>query len=275
MDGKLITLCAAALLTGGSADAAVVTATYTGFFNDGSEAGSYPLFGGSSDLDLTGLSFSLALTFDNSLGTTSVLPGGLGTQLSGAGPGPNDPLISSYLTVDGDTASLQTNPLITGPSTSGDTLQVSFDVERLRGGSSVANFGMKEVAGEYTDAFKTLDQSDVEIAIYGATDFSYTSDSFSVQDLDILSGSFQFSLTNLISGPPYAEGELVNGDFTVTGLTVNEAPSLSAQPIPEPAAWAMMLMGLSGLGAAIRARRRVPGGPQFQGMAIQVAPKGK
>jgi hypothetical protein len=59
-------------------------------------------------------------------------------------------------------------------------------------------------------------------------------------------GSIQATITDDISSSVGAYDAESLGDFTVS--------SLSSTPVPEPAAWAIMLAGLFGLGAAVRMR---------------------
>jgi hypothetical protein len=50
-------------------------------------------------------------------------------------------------------------------------------------------------------------------------------------------------------------GEL---SFNVTSVSIDGTPRAEAMPVPEPATWAMMLLGFGGLGAVLRRQRRSP-----------------
>jgi len=88
----------------------------------------------------------------------------------------------------------------------------------------------------------------------------------SAGDITIVPGSLSFP--NAANGDQIAAG--TNGLFRVTGnagetfsgLTLNsgsnsfEIDNLAAAGVPEPAAWAMMIMGMGALGVAMRNRRK-------------------
>ena len=88
----------------------------------------------------------------------------------------------------------------------------------------------------------------------------------SAGDLTIIPGSLSFP--NDANGNQIAPG--TNGLFTVTGnagetfsgITLTsgqnsfEVDNLAVAGVPEPATWAMMILGLGGMGMALRSRRR-------------------
>jgi len=71
----------------------------------------------------------------------------------------------------------------------------------------------------------------------------------------IASGANNFNIDDIIlnyvgAASPFGGGT-VPGNYDPAGLTV----SLSVTSVPEPATWAMMLIGFGGMGVAIRSRR--------------------
>lgn len=60
-------------------------------------------------------------------------------------------------------------------------------------------------------------------------------------------GGFDFLIAQPAAGNPFAN-ILAAGDFDAASATIT--------PVPEPAAWALMLAGFGGVGAALRRRRR-------------------
>ena len=104
------------------------------------------------------------------------------------------------------------------------------------------------------------------------------SDGVTVEDFMIGANSFHVAMS--FSGPgavrdwaafnpqPDPPGVWFGGQFSFTGvgdpdvrfeITENGAPlTLSLAPTPEPSTWAMMLVGIAGLGALARARRLRP-----------------
>ncbi len=108
-----------------------------------------------------------------------------------------------------------------------------------------------------TDAFADGDQFDVIIngVDKGATSTPLSDGTGIGADYDAAFASPKFSHASYTLGP---------GDYTVTGSPLlspfgdgGAAVELvaSAGGVPEPAAWAMMLIGLCSVGGAIRARR--------------------
>jgi len=83
-----------------------------------------------------------------------------------------------------------------------------------------------------------------------------------ITDFNFASNSYQFRIDGPVitvelldpSGNPTGSS-LINA--TINGGLSNQTPfTPTSPPVPEPAAWAMMLMGFAGLGMAMRSRRR-------------------
>lgn len=147
--------------------------------------------------------------------------------------------------------------------------------------SSLGSTGPFVILPGGTD-FGTVGQSAVDVIVAGTTItfdalFAYTPlvatfDGFDIEDLDLSTTITGVSLTsgflpagNLSFG---AHDVLINlsgvpldPDKPIV-LSVTSADT--APPgVPEPAAWAMLLMGFGGLGAALRARRPVRGAVSY------------
>lgn len=267
---RVVLVGAAALLAiswCSSASAAVVVATFSGVFASGQEQGN-PALGeppGDIERNLAGTPFTVTLTFDNALGTEVPVAdqqgkaGAGGTELTGAGPGPNDPLISATFSAFGQTVSLLTSPYLTSSTDNQDRLTLDFDVERLRGGASVANV----IVGVFGDSESKVDiESDfmTEFAVsgFGLKDFSYTDDSFSYSDDNPVAGFVSFVVDDQTKPGAAVPFDMFSGLSYFTNVTVTEGPSLTVQPLPEPGSWALMLLGFAGLGGAMRQQRRLP-----------------
>lgn len=79
--------------------------------------------------------------------------------------------------------------------------------------------------------------------------------------LSLLDGGLISSdLNGFISGPPLSnplqETTFRSSNFAINVLDTNTRLTRSLAPLPEPATWAMMLLGIAAIGAAMRRSRR-------------------
>jgi hypothetical protein len=108
---------------------------------------------------------------------------------------------------------------------------------------AVTEFGFQEAAIQYNNGqFNGL---------FYISDFNYLGNPY---ELQIQGGSL--SIVPIIDGNP-AFNSLVNGfvDFSLSNVQTF-TPVVSMPGVPEPATWAMMLLGLFWLGGVLRDRRR-------------------
>lgn len=249
-----------------SANAAVVVATYSGVFTSGQERGE-PALGAppnSAEIvrDLAGTPFTVTLTFDNALGTEVPVAdeqgkaGAWGTELVGSGPGSNDPLTSATFSAFGQTVSLLGSPYLTKPTDDRDGFSLDLDVERLRDGSTVANIltgvsgnskSKVDIESDFATLFSTFD--------IGVTSFSYTASSFTYSDSNPQAGYMSFNVADQTKPGADVPFDVFSGYAYFTNVSVNEGPSFSVQPLPEPGSWALMLLGFAGMGGALRRQR--------------------
>lgn len=126
-------------------------------------------------------------------------------------------------------------------------------------------FGDDNVSGEFTRTFSfgpqagyqlaSIDVSSIATSIGASNDLNFTSVTFNgVEFNTVLTGVQEFR--NLLNQ------NLINGENTivVTGVAQSNAAfagTISLAPIPEPAAWAMMIAGFGLVGTATRRRARV------------------
>ena len=77
-----------------------------------------------------------------------------------------------------------------------------------------------------------------------------------MRDSDIFGGSLKFTGTGIIRGTGY-ENTAGVFSFTAQGQQITSfSASAIAAPVPEPATWAMMLLGFGAIGFAMRRRRQ-------------------
>lgn len=217
------------VLAGASAASATVgVATFTGTLGfNGDNAAATGLFGPAA-----GAAFIAVYTFDTALGYHELVPGNREVNYGGSVYPLDTPILSASLTING--------------------------VTRAFSGSVYGN----------AQTFNHGDRDEILWVATGA-DGSQLLNYFQTAP-GVMGGDFSRSFDVSPSGP-YAPGGIPNvnflgnyGRFTLNGqndvylkathLTVEMqlAPTAS---VPEPATWAMMLMGFGGLGTLLRRRR--------------------
>jgi PEP-CTERM motif-containing protein len=221
----------------GGASANILNAEFTGNVNSGicdcdiASIDNDGIFG-APGADLTGFQFTADFLYDTALGTffqsptESFLDGGLGTPVGGVSP-----VLEADLTINGVTLTI--NPA-------------------LGGGASAAN-GQSGVGN--ADSYEASDGSGDSISLGFFNPFGSSSGD--------IPGTIDVPLEFTVYGSGYDDSGF-GVAFLGTDELILEAHTLSvtlvsatAPSVPEPSTWAMMLLGLAGLGFATR---RVPSG---------------
>jgi hypothetical protein len=218
---------ATALACAQPAAAAVVTYTYTGHVDTGADQ--IGLFGGGA---LDGLAFTAVFSRDDAL--------------------------ADDLAVGKSSSYVRGGQAVTGKLTiAGHTI----DIAGLGGEQSQFDDGSFE--GFFHSAQSVLGSFSLGGATLGT---------FAPTPGDVLAGADYHTLGSLTAGdtPGFAwfgrfdfgasdpndpnQGLFTNGRFTPTALVVSPEPG-PIGAVPEPAAWAMMILGFAGVGATLRRRR--------------------
>jgi hypothetical protein len=217
------TMAAAAALTiisGGVANAAVLMATYTGTIRDGYDTtGEF----GVVNRYLTGLPFVATYRYDTDLGMRSYVPG-FADQLVGVFPYPfGNPSIDSTLTIDGVTQQI---PASTTAIFLVQTFDLFHDISSL-------------------DPLDAANYQAMRLFVARDTTTPWLEETYPAE---LLNGGGEFTIRQY---------DPVNSRFTRSAFGQFTVATLSIQGVPEPQTWAMMIMGFSLAGSALRSRRRV------------------
>lgn len=220
------------------ANAAIVKWTFSGQVAEGFDTTG--VFGAANTV-LSGDPFSITYTFDTSKGALSQGPGYSFLQ---GGAAPTGPFSAATLTING-----------VGVSISGVTTDPSSDFATTNdstiSGAVEAAIGGGDLNTSYSYAFN---------AIVGLSDASASFDtahnSTGLPTIcldstcnDLYSGSFGINESSTRFPDAY-------GLFGLDQTTKIVATVSGVGAVPEPATWALMLIGFSGVGAAIRRSRR-------------------
>lgn len=206
-----------------------------------------------------------------------------GTALASAGPAFADIVQVDPSSIQGDNVLFggtdQTGATVTGSTQGGST--VAFTGTTLGGGTILhAQGGQASLSGDFdagtADPNDTLGLTsvnfglqgggffnDVELNLFGTSgataDFTLTDDggqTFTFTGIALSNGENRLGFS-AINGQ-----QIANVAFTLTSGTINDVRQVrlnAGQPtggVPEPAAWAMMMMGFGATGAALRRPRR-------------------
>ena len=217
------------------AQATIVTATYTGTITAGTECTP-------ACTELDGSSFKLVFNYDPTTAgfqrnTTNF------SHAFGGGPLGTVPIISESFSINGGPAINFSNFDSGAIFSYSDEFQSSLGVGSLLTILTPQLF-LVENADAQIDSF-----SNTSIPLSLTSPFTY-----SVQAGDISSGSFRYRTLDFTSG----FFELLFADLSPTTLTVTVAES-----VPEPATWAMMILGFAGVGFMAYRRSR-----KDQGLAL-------
>jgi PEP-CTERM motif len=150
--------------------------------------------------------------------------------------------IIGTITTDGTIGALQSSDIVSYNLQINDNVRPSYDVDL-----TPANSGIVEDVGDgLTASATTL-----------SFDFSDAGAVFAIQGTThgFFSG-YQYFCLQATSGPCVAGETIVPDYFAVDGVSATGlSGSVPLTGVPEPATWAMMLLGLAGLGAVMRSRR--------------------
>jgi hypothetical protein len=171
------------------------------------------------DQGLTGPSFAAS----TSAGPLSILAGGDTVDFT------NGAILTNEAALPADTTSLYYNSFFL-PGTSGSSMTITFS-------NPINNFFLDLYNGQVTaDTFTVSDNAGRSTTV--------TIDSNGNGGLSLISFPAVGNIITITTSDP-------SYDYSIDNIGFNQA----TPGVPEPAAWALMLVGFAGLGAALRQRR--------------------
>ena len=183
-----------------------------------------------------GLSTAAQANIVYNINQTSTVPE-VGGELS-----PLSDTVLGTITTDGTIGLLQSNNILDWDLHLNDNLYPAYSSELTPGNSGI-----------YVDSGNGLSASATGLSF----DFSASGAVFAIQGLTYgFSSGYQYFCFQA-SGGPCVNGEtIVPYNYAVDGVSATGfSGSVPLSGAPEPATWAMMLLGLGGLGATLRSRR--------------------
>jgi hypothetical protein len=109
---------------------------------------------------------------------------------------------------------------------------------------------------EYSSAGNGLGNGGGPGASYSSSNYSSDEETFSAEsraaEFPIFYGADAFTTTFATGATTLDAGHIASGTATATAMVTVE---YNFAPVPEPAAWALMLIGVGAVGGALRARR--------------------
>jgi hypothetical protein len=238
---SIIAAVSAACALSTAAAAAIVTVTYTGTVSSGFDQGG--IFG-AADADLNGLPYAATYKFDTTKGSTSNSDVGNGLA-GGTDVGQESPSLGTFITINGASAYIDglTGAYIYGYNDGTLSYQYHADLFTRRTSDPASN------TYKYTESYIVN-----ESFSYG--DLPSTIDkAFSMDTVgNFYNYGYFFTRTyeciRAIPIPLCTRVEYTYATLTPTHITETVAG------VPELGRWALMSLGLAGLGATLRAKRR-------------------
>jgi hypothetical protein len=128
----------------------------------------------------------------------------------------------------------------------------AFGSTQTIGGHTLTNGVTNLLSGIFTGAWiqGAGGSGSTNVTIANGGHATFASDLFSVSH--VVAGTEEFSLNLLAVSPSFGApaGKALNS------FTANGGGNFSAETVPEPAAWTLMILGFGGIGAILRSRRR-------------------
>ncbi|WP_293452805.1 PEPxxWA-CTERM sorting domain-containing protein [Phenylobacterium sp.] len=241
---SLRVLCASAACAAGifaaavPASAAVMVATYTGVISSGSDTDDLFGLGG----NLSGATFSASFTYDTSIfDFHTTMDDGSSHYDRISGYSENTPIIAASVTINGVTDVFRLDG-------------VTYDFARQQyNHTPTYDYSMSQVAGYDYDPVTSG---------YSFYEYAYVDFYSAAETPTSLTGAFDSGPSAAASQAQFLNYDAFNPDKggydnyyafvgAPTHLTVS---AVDAGAVPEPGAWALMIVGFAGLGATLRRR---------------------